>query len=163
MSWQALTSVRSGLLAERRAGVAWLAFVNPDCLVEGDSLSRLRAHALATDGDVLLGADLVDAAGVRDGAARHGLPMPRLFVEPGRSIAGKAAVTAGAMTAERSAAADGKTGIAGRTAGAADAGRIAGAGAGKKSGAASWAYQRILWRRSRPMMPRSFYWGCLPA
>ena len=31
---------------------------------------------------------------VRDGAARHGMAMPRLFVEPGRSIAGKAAVTA---------------------------------------------------------------------
>jgi diaminopimelate decarboxylase len=31
---------------------------------------------------------------VRDGAAQHDLPMPRLFVEPGRSIAGKAAVTA---------------------------------------------------------------------
>ena len=31
---------------------------------------------------------------VRDGAARHDIPMPRLFVEPGRSIAGKAAVTA---------------------------------------------------------------------
>ncbi len=34
----------------------------------------------------------VDA--VRAGAAKHGIPMPRLFVEPGRSIAGKAAVTA---------------------------------------------------------------------
>ena len=31
---------------------------------------------------------------VRRGAELHGLPMPRLFVEPGRSIAGKAAVTA---------------------------------------------------------------------
>ena len=31
---------------------------------------------------------------VHDGAARHDLPAPRLFVEPGRSIAGKAAVTA---------------------------------------------------------------------
>ena len=34
----------------------------------------------------------VDA--VRAGAEKHGMPMPRLFVEPGRSIAGKAAVTA---------------------------------------------------------------------
>ena len=34
----------------------------------------------------------VDA--VRAGAEKHGIPMPRLFVEPGRSIAGKAAVTA---------------------------------------------------------------------
>jgi diaminopimelate decarboxylase len=31
---------------------------------------------------------------VRDGAAQHDIAMPRLFVEPGRSIAGKAAVTA---------------------------------------------------------------------
>jgi diaminopimelate decarboxylase len=34
----------------------------------------------------------VDA--VRAGAEKHGMAMPRLFVEPGRSIAGKAAVTA---------------------------------------------------------------------
>ena len=31
---------------------------------------------------------------VRAGAEKHGMPMPRLFVEPGRSIAGKAGVTA---------------------------------------------------------------------
>jgi len=31
---------------------------------------------------------------VRAGAEKHDMPMPRLFVEPGRSIAGKAAVTA---------------------------------------------------------------------
>jgi GT2 family glycosyltransferase len=49
----------------------WLAFVNPDCLVEPDSLARLRAHAQARGGETLLGADLVDEAGVRDGAARR--------------------------------------------------------------------------------------------
>lgn len=49
----------------------WLAFVNPDCLVEADTLSRLRAHAQARAGESLLGADLVDEAGVRDGAARR--------------------------------------------------------------------------------------------
>ena len=49
----------------------WLAFVNPDCLVEADTLSRLRAHARACEGESLLGADLVDEAGVRDGAARR--------------------------------------------------------------------------------------------
>ena len=48
----------------------WLAFVNPDCLVEVDSLIRLRAHA-ETLGEALLGADLVDEAGVRDAAARR--------------------------------------------------------------------------------------------
>jgi diaminopimelate decarboxylase len=36
----------------------------------------------------------VSVMAVREGAARHQLPMPRLFVEPGRSIVGKAAVTA---------------------------------------------------------------------
>lgn len=47
----------------------WLAFVNPDCLVERDSLARMRA--LAGEGAWLLGADLVDLDGVRDGAARR--------------------------------------------------------------------------------------------
>ena len=71
----------------------WLAFVNPDCLVEADSLARMRAHAhravgfgedgprdlseyvdvalRGQGGDVVLGADLVDDAGVRDAAARR--------------------------------------------------------------------------------------------
>ncbi len=49
----------------------WLAFVNPDCLVEADTLVRLRAHARACAREGLLGADLVDEAGVRDGAARR--------------------------------------------------------------------------------------------
>jgi len=52
----------------------WLAFVNPDCLVEIDSLARLRAHA-ETLGDALLGADLVDEDGVRDTAARRHDPQ----------------------------------------------------------------------------------------
>jgi GT2 family glycosyltransferase len=51
-------------------GAAWLAFVNPDCLVEADTLSRLRELAVARV-DSLLGADLVDDHGVRDGAARR--------------------------------------------------------------------------------------------
>lgn len=49
----------------------WLAFVNPDCLVETDTLARLRAHAQGCAREALLGADLVDEAGVRDGAARR--------------------------------------------------------------------------------------------
>jgi len=49
----------------------WLAFVNPDCLVETDTLARLRGLAHACAGEALLGADLVDEAGVRDGAARR--------------------------------------------------------------------------------------------
>jgi N-acetylglucosaminyl-diphospho-decaprenol L-rhamnosyltransferase len=49
----------------------WLAFVNPDCLVEPDSLARLRAHARQLDGNALVGADLVGEDGVRDPAARR--------------------------------------------------------------------------------------------
>ena len=49
----------------------WLAFVNPDLMVEVDTLSRLRAHVLALDGEVLLGVELMDEAGVHDEAARR--------------------------------------------------------------------------------------------
>lgn len=49
----------------------WLAFVNPDCLVEHDTLARLRAHVQGVAREALLGADLVDEAGVRDAAARR--------------------------------------------------------------------------------------------
>jgi N-acetylglucosaminyl-diphospho-decaprenol L-rhamnosyltransferase len=48
----------------------WLAFINPDLLVEPDTLSRLRTHAQGM-GDALLGVDLVDEAGLRDTAARR--------------------------------------------------------------------------------------------
>ncbi len=48
----------------------WLTFVNPDCLVEADTLARLREHAKG-DAPALLGADLVDEDGVRDAAARR--------------------------------------------------------------------------------------------
>lgn len=57
-------------LARRDPSPPWLAFVNPDCLVEPDTLARLRDHA-AGIGDALVGADLVDEAGRRDGAARR--------------------------------------------------------------------------------------------
>src|SRR5690606_19686374 len=52
----------------------WLAFGNPDCLVEPDTLERLLGHARDHGGELLLGADLVDEAGVRDGAARRNDP-----------------------------------------------------------------------------------------
>ena len=58
----------------RDGDAPWLAFVNPDCLVEPGALARLLAHAQAIEGDTLLGADLVDEAGVRDGAARRNAP-----------------------------------------------------------------------------------------
>ena len=48
----------------------WLAFVNPDCLVEPDSLVRMVGHAQAI-GDGLIAPDLVDDGGVRDAAARR--------------------------------------------------------------------------------------------
>ena len=48
----------------------WLAFVNPDCLVEADSLVRMRTHA-ETFPMALMGADLVGEDGRRDVAARR--------------------------------------------------------------------------------------------
>jgi GT2 family glycosyltransferase len=53
------------------AEATWLAFVNPDCLVEADTLARLRQHDRQLDGNALLGADLVGEDGVRDMAARR--------------------------------------------------------------------------------------------
>lgn len=55
----------------RANGIRWLAFVNPDCLVEAGSLAKLRAHAIASGREVLLGADLVHETGERDPAARR--------------------------------------------------------------------------------------------
>lgn len=56
--------------ARNGADAAWIAFVNPDCLVEPGTLARLRELASARD-QALLGADLVDETGLRDGAARR--------------------------------------------------------------------------------------------
>ncbi|QYR52700.1 glycosyltransferase family 2 protein [Lysobacter soyae] len=50
----------------------WLAFVNPDLMVERDSLLRL-AEAAARN-DALMGAVLVDEAGVEDPASRRRAP-----------------------------------------------------------------------------------------
>ena len=55
----------------RDSDAEWLAFVNPDCLVEPDALARLLAHAESLGRDALLGADLVDEHGLRDTAARR--------------------------------------------------------------------------------------------
>lgn len=52
-------------------GVHWLAFINPDCLMEPGALLHLRDHATAAGRQVLLGADLIDDAGTRDTAARR--------------------------------------------------------------------------------------------
>ncbi|QOW20728.1 glycosyltransferase family 2 protein [Lysobacter ciconiae] len=64
-------------IAAQAPSCRWLAFVNPDALVEVDTLSRLRQLALqrrAAGVEVLLGVDLVDEAGVRDAAARRRAP-----------------------------------------------------------------------------------------
>ena len=52
------------------ASAPWLAFVNPDCLVQADTFVRMQA-LVPENASVLLGADLVDEQGVRDGAARR--------------------------------------------------------------------------------------------
>src|SRR5690606_29733337 len=55
----------------RDRDAAWLAFVNPDCLLDPDTPSRLRDHATALAGNCLLGADRVDEHDQRDAAARR--------------------------------------------------------------------------------------------
>lgn len=57
-------------LRDGAADVRWVAFVNPDCLVEQDTFARLCALA-APYSEVLLGADLVGEDGVRDPASRR--------------------------------------------------------------------------------------------
>lgn len=94
-------------------GIVWLAFVNPDCLVDAGSLAALRAHARQLDGNALLGADLVDETGVRDAAARRRDPdfaamlrdpaAARLGVplDPGRSLQTVDAVSGALMLLPR--------------------------------------------------------------
>jgi len=66
----------------------WLAFVNPDCFVETDSLARLREHA-ASLGEALVGADLVGEDGVRDAAARRRDPdFAAILRDPSRAQLG---------------------------------------------------------------------------
>ncbi|TKR29761.1 glycosyltransferase family 2 protein [Luteimonas gilva] len=55
----------------RDSDAPWLAFVNPDCLLEADALARLQRHSQRLSRECLLGADLVDEAGARDAAARR--------------------------------------------------------------------------------------------
>lgn len=70
----------------KESSAPWLAFVNPDLMVEADTLARLRAHALSVDSDALLGVDLVDEAGVRDEAARRRDPdFGAMLRAPGRA------------------------------------------------------------------------------
>jgi len=67
----------------------WLAFVNPDCLVEPDSLARMLAHA--NGDDAIIGADLVDESGARDAAARRRDPaFAAMLHAPSRAALGVA-------------------------------------------------------------------------
>ena len=76
---------------EATSPVVWLALVNPDCLVEPDSLAALRTHARQLDGHALLGADLVDEDGVRDAAARRRDPdFGAMLADPGAAQLGVA-------------------------------------------------------------------------
>ncbi|MDO5505315.1 MAG: glycosyltransferase family 2 protein [Pseudoxanthomonas suwonensis] len=49
----------------------WLAFVNPDCMVEADSFRRLLAHAGTLAPPVMLGCEQLDASGRADPAVRR--------------------------------------------------------------------------------------------
>ncbi len=60
----------------------WLAFVNPDLMVSGDGLARMRDDARLL-GEALVGADLVDEAGIHDPAARRRDPdFPAMLRNP---------------------------------------------------------------------------------
>ncbi|QNN45639.1 glycosyltransferase family 2 protein [Thermomonas brevis] len=54
----------------RASAAPWLAFVNPDCFVEADTLARLRAASLQLEGG-LVGAELSGEDGAFDAAARR--------------------------------------------------------------------------------------------
>ncbi|GAB1594545.1 glycosyltransferase family 2 protein [Lysobacter claricitrinus] len=54
----------------RDTDAPWIAFVNPDCLVERDTLARMRTVA-GSIAPALLGCELVDEDGVPDAAARR--------------------------------------------------------------------------------------------
>ena len=70
----------------RDSDAPWIAFVNPDCLLEPDALARLHQHADRLAPACLLGVDLVDEAGTRDAAARRRDPD---FAAMLRSSAGR--------------------------------------------------------------------------
>ena len=55
----------------------WLAFVNPDCMVDADTFARLLAHARGVPKLGALGCVQVDAGGVEDAAVRRRDPSLR--------------------------------------------------------------------------------------
>ena len=78
----------------RDVDTPWLAFVNPDCMVEPDTFTRMLA--LVPDvPPMLLGADLVDEAGRRDPASRRRDPdFARMLQGVLRNPAGKSQLAA---------------------------------------------------------------------
>jgi hypothetical protein len=61
----------------------WLAFVNPDCMVEPDSIARLLVHAREVPDVGALGCVQVDANGVEDAAVRRRDPSLRRLLFAG--------------------------------------------------------------------------------
>ncbi|KFN43178.1 glycosyltransferase family 2 protein [Arenimonas oryziterrae] len=55
----------------------WVAFVNPDCYVEANTLSRLVSMGIQRAGAGMLGVELVDVNGVSDPSARRRDPSLR--------------------------------------------------------------------------------------
>jgi len=93
----------------------WLVFINPDLMVEVDTLSRLRERALALDAPALLGVEQVDEQGRPDGAVRRRDPdfaamlrSPRggaqlaVAADPTRSLQPVAAISGALMLMPRS-------------------------------------------------------------
>lgn len=85
-----------GVAAVDPGAAGWVALVNPDLMVEPDTLSRMVTLAGDGGADVLLGADLVDADGARDPAARRRAPdfaaMLRALVSGGGSTSAALAI-----------------------------------------------------------------------
>jgi N-acetylglucosaminyl-diphospho-decaprenol L-rhamnosyltransferase len=61
----------------------WIAFVNPDCMVEPDTFAQLLAHARALPDIGALGCVQVDAEGVEDAAVRRRDPSLRKLLLAG--------------------------------------------------------------------------------
>ncbi|MEO8742613.1 MAG: glycosyltransferase family 2 protein, partial [Lysobacteraceae bacterium] len=62
----------------------WLAFVNPDCIIEPDTFTHLLAHAREVPKLGVLGCVQVDAGGIEDAAVRRREPsLRRILFEGG--------------------------------------------------------------------------------
>lgn len=85
-----------------RATGRWLLFLNPDCFVARDTLAQLRLLAEADPALGLIGADVRDARGMRERAARRRDPTPARVLNElvGRTHDGLyGAIGAGPLTA----------------------------------------------------------------